>query len=433
MKLALLLLSVLQFGCSTLLDVERARELFRDVEEPAIPLLVDAPAAALPAPSGLRAISGQLRAVPLKWDPVFTHDVAGYLVERAKRMEDRFLRIAALPGRFETSYIDRGEDLAPKRGSKAVRSDLGDGALYYYRVRAFDSEGRVATEASTPVGASTAPVPIAPEGLRTYSHQPREVALTWRPSTDPTVAGYLVYRSPTLRGEFQQIARREGPFATDYVDRNLGALRVFYYRVSALNGAGGEGPATAAVRAVTKPEPLPPIRLRVEGQELGKNVLSWEPNVEEDIEGYRLLRRREGSDSDEVVAVVDAGVTRAEDREVGAGERLSYAALAFDSDGLESERSDAISVTSVAYGLSVQARDADVHLQWSEEVQEGFSEARILRLGTFGDREIGRSPTASFVDRDVKPGHRYRYVVILVREDGSEAPPSAVVEVEVPE
>jgi fibronectin type 3 domain-containing protein len=184
---------------------------------------------------------------------------------------------------------------------------------------------------------------------------------------------------------------------------------------------------------VTKPEPLPPIGLRVAEQRLGSNLLSWETNVEEDIEGYRLLRRREGADSDEVVAILESGVTSAEDQAVGAGERLAYAAVAFDVDGLESERSDVIAVTSVAYELSGQARDATVHLQWSAEVQEGFAEARILRLGIFGSKEIGRAPSAVFVDRDVKPGHRYRYLVILVREDGSEAPPSAEVEVEVPE
>ena len=113
MRFALLLSVVVGFGCSTLLDVERAREVFRGAEEPSVPILVEAPALEMPAPVGLRAVSGQLRAIPLKWDPVFTSDVSGYVIERAEEMDGNFMRIAALPGRFETCYVDRGEDLAP--------------------------------------------------------------------------------------------------------------------------------------------------------------------------------------------------------------------------------------------------------------------------------------------------------------------------------
>jgi fibronectin type 3 domain-containing protein len=412
------------------LDVERARNVFRGAEEPTVPFLVEAPAE-LPAPMGVRTVSGQLRAVPVKWDPLLTSDVSGYVVERSNQKDGRYQRIVALPGRFETTYVDRGEDLAPKRGSTGGRSDLGDGARYYYRVRAFDPDGRIAA-ASAPVGATTAQPPLAPEGLRAYSLQPRAVALTWRPSLDPTVAGYRVYRSPAKRGEDLLIARLDGPFSTTYVDRGLGALRVFYYRVAAENSARGEGEKSKAVRAVTKPEPLPPIGLRVEEQRLGSNLLIWDPNVEKDIAGYRLLRMREGSNSEEVVGTLEGDATSAADHEIGAGERLSYAVVAIDGDGLESEPSDSIEVESVDYGLSARPQDGAIHLNWSPEVQRDFAAARVLREGTFRSDEIARVTSAEFVDRDVKPGGRYRYLVILVREDGSEAPPSTVIEATVP-
>jgi fibronectin type 3 domain-containing protein len=200
-----------------------------------------------------------------------------------------------------------------------------------------------------------------------------------------------------------------------------------------VNAAGGVGEEASEVRAVTKPEPLPPIGLRVETLRLGSNLLTWDPNVEKDIAGYRLLRIREESSSEEIVAALEPGVTRAEDRAVGAGERLSYAVVVFDRDGLESEPSDPIDVVSVDYGLTAAPRDGAIHLHWSSKVQEDFVTARIVRKGTFGDDEIGRVPSEGFVDGDVKPGKRYRYQVILVREDGSEAPPSAVVEATAPE
>jgi len=433
MRFALLVLVVAGFGCSTLLDVERAREVFRGTEEPTVPILVESPALELPAPRGLRTISGQLRAIPLKWDPLLTGDVSGYVIDRRNKKENRFRRIGAVPGRFETRYVDRGDDLAPKQGSKGGRADLGDGASYCYRVRAFDSGGRIAGAPDPDVCATTAWLPAAPSGLQAFSHQPREVALGWRPSPDPTVVGYRVFRSPARHGDYLLIARPDGRFSTTYLDRGLGALRVFYYRVASVNAAGGVGQKASEVRAVTKPEPLPPIGLRVKEQRLGSNHLVWDPNVEKDIAGYRLLRIREESNSDEIVATLASGVTNAEDREIGAGEQLSYQLVAFDRDGLESELSDPIEVESVDYGLSAAPRDGAIHLHWSSEVQEDFATARILRKGTFGDDEIGRVPSEGFVDRDVQPGHGYRYLVILVREDGSEAPPSTVVEATAPE
>jgi len=432
MRLALLVSVVLGLGCSTLVDVERAREVFRGTEEPTVPVLVESPALELPAPRGLRAVSGQLRAVPLKWDPLLTGDVSGYVLERTGKQGGRFQRISALPGRFETRYVDRGDDLAPKRGSKGGRADLGDGATYCYRVRAFDSSGRVAAAPDPGVCATTAWPPAAPSGLQAFSHQPRQVALSWRPVPDPTVVGYRVYRNPARQGEYLLIARLDGRFSTTYVDRGLGPLRVFYYRVASVNAAGGVGEKASEVRAVTKPEPLPPIGLRVEKQRLGSNLLAWDPNVETDIAGYRLLRIREGGSSGEIVAVLEPGATSAEDREIGAGERLSYKLVAFDRDGLESDPSDPIEVESVDYGLRALSQEDAVHLHWEPEVQEGFSAARVLRERTFGSDEIARVPSAGYVDRDVEPGGRYRYQVILVREDGSEGPPSAVVEATVP-
>ena len=45
--------------------------------------------------------------------------------------------------RFETSsYVDRGFDLAPQGPPNGNDPGLGDGATYYYRVRAYDDDGR---------------------------------------------------------------------------------------------------------------------------------------------------------------------------------------------------------------------------------------------------------------------------------------------------
>ena len=63
---------------------------------------------------------------------------------------------------------------------------------------------------------------------------------------------------------------------------------------------------------MTKPEPLPPLGLAVAGRRLGSNELVWEPNVEPDLAGYRLLRVRSNAEP-EVVATLPSDQTRASD------------------------------------------------------------------------------------------------------------------------
>lgn len=173
--------------------------------------------------------------------------------------------------------------------------------------------------------------------------------------------------------------------------------------------------------------------MRVIGQRLGTNVLSWDPNVEDDVAGYRVRRRRADQEGAELVAELGPGETVAEDPAVGAGERVTYRVTAFDTDALESAPSDAVEVESVGYGLRARVRDGAVHLEWDASVQEGLAETRVELEGSFGSRELGRAPRAGFVHDDVEPGGTYRYRLVGIRPDGTPAPPSAVLELRVPD
>lgn len=419
-------------ACSLSLDTERARRLLASSPQSGVPVLLEQPAAELPAPEELRALSGELRSVPLAWEPLLGMGVAGYAIERALTREGPYERVAAVAGEANSVFVDRGHDPAPKSGGEAAAADLGDAGSYFYRVRAFAPSGALASAVSEIATATTAPTPAPPGGLRAYSGEPRRTPLSWRPSPDPRVSGYVVYRSPSSHGPFEPIAEIDGRFATTWVDRGLGDLRVFYYRVSARNSAGGEGERSEPVRAVTKPEPLPPLGLRVTGQALGRNRVAWEPNVEPDLVRYRLLRLREGAEEPEVVSELASSQTYADDEAVEADERVAYTAIALDRDGLESAPAEPIEVASEGYALTATARPDGVHLEWRARADEGFQRARIVRAGLLGAVELGVSESGSFVDRDVEPGGRYRYVVVLERGDATRAPPSSPVEIRIP-
>jgi fibronectin type 3 domain-containing protein len=228
------------------------------------------------------------------------------------------------------------------------------------------------------------------------------------------------------------VAGVEGRHTTTYIDQGLGDLRVFYYQVASLNAAGGEGAPSEPVRAVTKPEPLPPIGLQVVERRLGSNRMAWSPNVEPDIAHYRLLRLREGAAKPEIVTTVPHASLETRDTEVGAGETVTYTLVAFDSGSLESAPGDPVTVRSEGYDLSADVQLDGVHLAWNPRTEEGHRGARIVRRGRLSQREFPPVTGSHFVDTGVKPGRSYRYTVTLLKAGGSSAPRSAPVEVRVP-
>jgi len=399
------------------------------------------PAADLPAPEGLRAASGELRLVPLVWEPQLVGDIGGYVVERAPERDGHFEQLGRIRGRLTTTYLDRETvpvappvsatpDGAPNRGESNARQD---GITWFYRIRAYSPDGRLGSRASALAVATTAPPPAAPEDLRAYSRQPRAVPLSWRATEDRDVIGYRVERSPTASGPFELLAEIDGRHQTTYIDRGLGDLRVFYYRIIAVNAAGGLGDATEPVHAVTKPEPLPPIGLHASAQRLGANELAWDRNVEEDIVRYRLYRTLEGGDASTLVASLGSDETAATDASVGAGQRISYTLVAIDRDGLESEPADPIEIESESYGLSATARPDGVHLAWNGRSEEGFRGGHVFRTALLQNKNLGFSVENSFIDTDVRAGATYRYTVVLEKTDQSLAPRSAPVEISIPE
>ena len=276
------------------------------------------------------------------------------------------------------------------------------------------------------VGTTAAAARIRRPAVRAFSRQPREIPLAWRPSHADVASGYVVERSPSQDGPYEVVARIPGRFATSYVDtRARQPARALLPRVDARRPSGASGPPSDPVRAVTKPEPLPPLGLRL-GRVVARPQRDRLGAQRRERHRRRIgcVRLRRAASPTLSWPPCPPTPRSAEDTRSAAGESARYAVVAIDRDGLESRPSSRSGSRARTTSSRPRADAQGVSLRWSPRPDE-FPQARIARSSWLGERELGRTEDGELRGPGRRsPAARYRYVVVLIRPDGSEAPPS---------
>jgi hypothetical protein len=293
-------------------------------EEPAV-ILAAAPNPALDPPEGF---AGELRdksRIVLTWEPRRLREVAGYVIGTAISWAGHYEVLARVEGRKKREYVDRAREAWPA------------GSARFYRIAVLQRNG-VGGPWSAPLIVSIPPRPVKPEGFSTVVKQARRVALRWFPMFDPAVVGYIVERSTSPGGPFEEIAFVKGLRSSTYMDlgdkgRPLEESRRYYYRLRARDRHWQVSEPCEPVSAAPKAAPEPPAHLNASQGVKGKVVLSWDP-----VEGaaqYLIYRERRGENR--LLATVEGGQTSYEDRAVKKGVRYIYRVKSVDRDSLESE------------------------------------------------------------------------------------------------
>ena len=175
------------------------------------------------APQNVRAVPGE-REVQLSWQPPARLTDGGpvetpliYEVLRATT-PDGPLAVVARTAPGVTTLID------PR---------LENDRAYYYAIRSVRQEGAAMAQGLTSARVSATPTDVTPPRPATALVAiPSEgaVRLSWTPSPDPDVIGYVVYRA-TPTGSFERIGSVRAP-ATTFTDRNVPA-GAYRYAVTA--------------------------------------------------------------------------------------------------------------------------------------------------------------------------------------------------------
>ncbi len=362
----------------------------------------------LPPPEpvrGLKGQSGEVRCVPLTWQPSPEMDVIEYHVFFARALDEQFVKLATVQGRTVTSFLHGG----------ANPGDLEDEAAYYYRVSAVNAVGAFSAPGET-VKVVTHQIPPVVEGVAVESARPREVPVSWTPSADKAVTGYEIWRSLEGEDEWQQIKVLQDGQAARYLDRGgvqdpkkLGGLldgTNYAYRVIAFNAGGVRSSASAPVTARTKVVPATPANLRTISGLAGVVKLSWSANPEPDIRGYRVeVSSREDRSFRELSfheSVPGSQLYSAEESGLKVAVTRYYRVKAYDLDGLESLWCAAVGgVTKELPDAPTSLRltesgDTDAVLKWEPSTRTDIAQYTVWSKRIIGWKLLGESRTCEF-------------------------------------
>ena len=271
--------------------------------------------------------------------------------------------------------------------------------------------------------------PSTPGDLQLTRQDGCVLLLTWAHNTDDDLDGYNIYRREGDVGDFTSI--EENYPDTSHVDQELECERIYYYRLTAVDAAGNESEPTDEIGETTENYiPAIPLGLQITALDGCRLFLEWQPNQEEDLEGYNLYRR-EGSPGNYSLIeeeVQDASYT---DENLECDQLYYYQITATDVLGSESNPTNPVSETTVNFmparpeSLRIVAHnwpefdELYVMVLWypnSEDDLAGYEISRGEALYSIALYDT--SATNFFKDTEVEIGQRYYYQVNAFDELG---------------
>ncbi|NOZ83251.1 MAG: lipoprotein [Epsilonproteobacteria bacterium] len=367
------------------------------------------PTANLSAPIIENAIAGE-RSVLINWRSV--PDAGGYEIFRGSCAKCNFVSIGKTDKNI-TRYLDKG----------GLLGHLGDNMSYFYRVAALDSSDNLG-KLSRVIKATTIGAPQPPVNPAASKGKAQKIIITWRPSDDPSVIGYKLYRSRAIDTQFALIARISGRLNSLYVDRRLKNGTKYFYRISSFNRVGATGTLSKAAAGVTKFPPLPPPVVKAISNMPKRSVVIWQPSPNNDIKNYYIERSKPGENFYRI-AVVDGHTTRFIDKNLDAGTTYRYRIRAIDKDNIKSEYSVIAAATTKPLPLAPtqlsidEMSNGNIMISWKKsETKDVTGYVIWKRYWLVVTQEAGKSDGTTFVDNNVKRNTSYTYWIKSVDEAG---------------
>lgn len=141
-----------------------------------------------------------------------------------------------------------------------------------------------------PIGDTVAPA--VPRAASAVGRQDG-IKLDWADNLESDLAGYNVYRSDSVDGEYTKINTGGVLTTSEYLDATAAANDTSYYRVTAVDIYGNESSPVSLTgdRPADTTPPAGVTNLAATGSQAAGIALTWTANTEADLAGYNIYRQ----------------------------------------------------------------------------------------------------------------------------------------------
>lgn len=258
--------------------------------------------------------------------------------------------------------------------------------------------------------------PLAVKGTKA-ERKDNIVTISWIQTNDKEVVGYNVLRSDD-NGKFYKKITAQPLKINDakYNDRFEETVSgTFYYKIETIDSNGNS--TTSNNVSVLVPDHFPPSKPvdLISRVQPGKILLSWKPNSEKDLAGYRIYRGLKDDDENEMLLLNVAPQKEANYTDIfneKAGTKFIYKVVAIDNSFNESPKSslwvqlpDVIAPQAPVLKEAV-IENGKVNLKWDEVLTDKILGYDVYRIYNSKEEKITSQPVKSnlFSDEVIKRG-----------------------------
>jgi fibronectin type 3 domain-containing protein len=277
---------------------------------------------ALESISLIETISNLPRQIKILWRPHPNPRIKEYIIEKNTPSQGKWEKIATVKDRLNVEYID---------------DNLGDNEIFMYRIKAVTFDGIVST-ASAISQARTKPLPNSVQEFSATKNLPRKIQLLWGRSTTPDVVLYNIYRSSSLDGSFEKIAKI--PVDANMYDNIVNEDgKVYFYKITTVDKDGLESSLkdiTAIMGATLGKPKMPLVTLaQIQGN---KVILNWVAGDKRAVSYNIYKTTQEGWANSTQKLIPNIQALRFEDSDIVRGIEYKYSVQAVDKYGLVSQK-----------------------------------------------------------------------------------------------
>ncbi|MFN6944818.1 MAG: hypothetical protein ACK4ND_07700 [Cytophagaceae bacterium] len=380
------------------------------------------------------------RMVKLSWNrKIFESIFSGYIVERSDDEGKTFKPLD------QTIYINTPPaNVNPERMYR-IDSLPANNKKFIYRVKGITPFGEVSPPSENVEGMGVEKVRYAnPNILDVKNIENKAMKITWDFSSEyeGKIKGFVISRAKSTDSVFRDVTKKMlPPQSREYMDNK--PAKINYYKVRAVDMSGSELASFPAFgQLIDSIPPAAPIGLKGQIDSLGIVTVHWKPGKEDDLFGYRIYRAN--SLKEEFTQVTKATVRDTIYRDTievnTLTKKVYYKLMALDenynaskfSGVLELKRPDRSPPVPPRFSEVVSA-DTGIYLRWNHSPSNDVVKELLYRKEEGQDAWVLIAVSDSvktfnhFVDKQLRKGVEYYYILIAVDDSKLESEPGTPV------